>query len=54
MYVCVCYLKAVVEEEECDLLSAVAGLVSQGDCLHAVHQAAVGRQQVGLAGGGGG
>ena len=48
----VCYLKAVVEEEECDLLAAVTRLVSQGDGLHAVDQAAMGRQQVGLGQGG--
>lgn len=42
------YLKAVIEEEEGDVLSSIAGLVSQGDGFHSVYQTAVRGQQVGL------
>lgn len=42
------HLKAVIEEEEGDMFSTVTWLVSQGDGLHSVNQAAMGWQQVGL------
>lgn len=42
------YLQTVVEKEECDMFSPIAGFVSQSDGLHPVNQTPVGRQQIGL------
>lgn len=42
------HLKAVIEEEECDVFSTVTRLIPQGDCFHPVNQTPMGGQQVGL------
>ncbi len=42
------YLKAVIEEEECDMFTPVARLVSQSDCFYSINQTAMGGEQVGL------
>lgn len=42
------HLKAIIEEEKCDMFPAVTRLVPQGDGFYPVHQTAMGGQQVGL------
>lgn len=42
------YLKAVIEEEKCDLFSTVTWLITQSNCFYSVHQTTMGGQQVGL------
>lgn len=42
------HLKAIIEEEKCDIFPTVTWLVPQGDGFYPVNQTAMGGQQVGL------